>query len=257
MRLLGHLPFSDFKFTNINSIWIIWLYIVILALGIGLWQKYKLTKHFILASSLFLLALQAQTESFVNLQSFSSLHYEALVFKTAKNKNILICKAHDGLAGEKINIQLKKLDLKSLDWLIGDCKSLEIPVKNQINLHSQMPAKQIELEKDLILKVSAQGALIIYKNFSALILFKPASSNNPNHFYSLLKFAYPKALNKNNLWNTSPKAEICLMPHLSKLERTESDNVLKDKCHKSISYLAVKSILIQTNGQVISLKSKV
>ena len=253
MRFLGHLPFSDFKFGEINLIWVIWLYFIILALGAGFWQKYKLTKHFILAISLFLVILQAQSESLLTLQSFSSLHYEALMIKTVKNQNILICKSQDQLAAQKINIQLKKLNLKSLNWLIGDCENLEIPIKNQINLKSKIQSKQIELEKDLILKLSEKSVLLIYKNFSALILFEPVSSNNSSDFYSLIKFVYPKTLSKNNFWNNSPKAEFCLMPHLTKPQRIETNLLLKNKCDQSIDYLKAKSITIKTNGVFIGI----
>jgi len=105
----------------------------------------------------------------------------------------------------------------------------------------------------LILKLSEKSVLLIYKNFSALILFVPASSNNSSDFYSLIKFAYPKTLIKNNLWNNSPKAEICLMPHLSKPQRIETNLLLKNKCDQSIDYLAAKSITMKTNGVFIGI----
>ena len=130
---------------------------------------------------------------------------------------------------------------------------MEIPSKNQINLKSKIQSKQIELEKDLILKLSEKSVLLIYKNFSALILFEPVSSNNSSDFYSLINFVYPKTLSKNNFWNNSPKAEFCLMPHLTKPQRIETNLLLKNKCDQSIDYLKAKSITIKTNGVFIGI----
>ncbi len=242
LNFLGGLPGADLKLQSISIPWIIWLYAATLYLGF--FAKERIIKHFIYASFTCLLIwtffFQA---SYLTLQNISMQWVEgALVTTPAKNK-ILICKQKNPQP-EKILKALQKLGITKLDWVLGNCQlPQEIEVHRVITLSKP---GTILCEKNLLIKFNSQSVLISFHNFSALILLESNAASENSQFYSLVKFAFPQA--KSVLWSLMPKAEICLTPKLSKIDRQEASNSLNRSCNQTFDYIDSQNQKIRTDG---------
>ena len=118
-------------------------------------------------------------------------------------------------------------------------------------VHFLKPQPNLKLnpEPQVELKINEAGVLLIYKNWVALILFKPVFNQEPgDQFYSLVKFAYPYEQKRTNLWHQTPRAEICLTPYLPKKQRKEIHKLVQERCTQIKSYLSVKKTWLASDG---------
>lgn len=239
LNWLSTFPASDLKLENIHWLWTIWLYALIVYLAFL--QKHNLFKHFLIASAFFLF-LWTQNLPYMTLTSLSRPWLEGLLLITEKGQKIFICHGSQFEAND-----LKKLSIHSLDYWIGDCpKPNNLPIKHLISLKDKI---ELQINSKLTLRVSPKAVLILYKNFSGLVLFEPLMTEKPKQFYSLIKFAYNS---KSIIWSHSPKAEFCLTPYLAKQPRKQAFEQLHPICKTTINYLEAKNQKFYIDGKILA-----
>ncbi|MFN5540235.1 MAG: ComEC/Rec2 family competence protein [Candidatus Melainabacteria bacterium] len=265
LHILGGLPGANLKIQNISFPWVLWLYLAVI--GIGFFSKFKLTKHILISSGITLLLLSCISTNTHELiiQSISKRWYELVILTTPNKQTIIICnQANESNISEKLVKDLHKSSVKHIDWWIGNCmkpEGMEISRLWRIKNKNLQDTNEVNIEKDLKLKLSVNGVLIDYKAFKGLILFTPLSDtdnetnrNNNSRFYSLIKFAFNSEVSKRAIWSEMPKAEYCLLPHSEKTFRKEILGHLKNSCDKSYEQITLKNKLIKSDGVFITIQ---
>lgn len=246
LNFLSSLPGSNLSLQNVPLAWVLWLALLVIMLGF--FWKFRLAKHLIMASATGLVfwSLCCQPAN-LTLQSISKRWYEAVVLITPNHKRIVICNqvASKG-SPNALEKDLQAFHVHKIDYWIGNCK----PPERNLVLRTFNPKEKTELQvsKELRLKVSPKAVLIDYKNFSGLILFEPMSLSDKSQFYSLVKYSYLSNAGRKIPWSDSPKTEYCLTPHLSKLQRTTAKELLSNTCTESKDYMEMKNKKIITDG---------
>lgn len=194
----------------------------------------------------------------IEIYNFSKQEYEANLIKDP-NQNILICNdfqmRDQRYPNEQLSDELIKTQVKSLDWIFGNCVlDQKINVRRVINIYSLKTKEPVEitLEKDKIIKYNSNAVLFIYKDFSGLFSFKAAGKQNiedpENSFYSLVKFMIPKAKFKSRIWSAESDGELCILPYLIKADREKVQELYSSHCLELYTHMDLKDKILLTDG---------